>query len=117
MFSRAVRALNSILYLYKKSIRASWYTVSMILGIDEVGRGSWAGPMVVGAVVLDPQKVAGLTDSKLLSAKQRERLAPLIKQEALAVGLGWVSARMIDRIGLAASLRLAAEKAVANIPE
>lgn len=92
------------------------YNEHMILGIDEVGRGCWAGPMVVGAVVLDPTKVAGLTDSKLLSSKKRELLAPLIKQEALAIGLGWVSAKMIDRLGLSTCLKLAAERAVEHIP-
>ena len=90
--------------------------MSRILGIDEVGRGCWAGPLVVGAVILDPTRVSGLTDSKLLSPKKRTALTILIKQEATAIGLGWVGAKIIDRIGLSAALKLATEKAVENIP-
>lgn len=86
----------------------------MILGLDEVGRGAWAGPMVVGAVVLGEAQIVGLTDSKKLTKRMRERLALEIKQKAAAVGLGWVSARMIDEIGLSAALKLAARRAVAN---
>ena len=59
------------------------------VGIDEVGRGCWAGPVVAGAVVLR-QPIAGLKDSKKLSKSQREKLATQINAEALAIGLGWV---------------------------
>ena len=59
------------------------------VGIDEVGRGCWAGPLVAGAVLL-VTPIEGLKDSKLLSARRREALAPLIEQRALAVGLGSV---------------------------
>lgn len=83
----------------------------MILGIDEVGRGPWAGPLVVGAVVLGEVRIDGLTDSKKLSKKRREELARLIHDSA-AVGLGWVHAPEIDEIGLSASLRLATKRAV-----
>ena len=62
----------------------------MILGIDEVGRGPWAGPLVVGAVVLGEHTIEGLTDSKKLSDKKRRELAELISTQADAVGLGWV---------------------------
>lgn len=85
----------------------------MILGIDEVGRGPWAGPLVVGAVVL-PQDflLDGLTDSKKLSAKKRVELAEIIKKEALGYGLGWVEAEELDSVGLSAALRLATIRAV-----
>ena len=90
----------------------------MILGIDEVGRGAWAGPLVVGAVILrdasDP-KWAKLTDSKQLTHHQREVFAEKIWQEAAAAALGWVSAAEIDRIGLAAALRLATRRAVKGV--
>lgn len=86
----------------------------MILGIDEVGRGPWAGPLVVGAVVLS-QPIEGLTDSKKLSAPRREVLAEEVYQKAAAWGLGWVSAEEIDEIGLSASLRLATIRAVEQI--
>jgi ribonuclease HII len=87
----------------------------MILGIDEVGRGPWAGPLVVGAVVLGNIPIEGLTDSKKLSAKKREILADMIMTEATAVSLGWVSARELDAIGMSAALRLATRRAVEQI--
>lgn len=88
----------------------------MILGIDEVGRGPWAGPLVVGAVVLDPEKpIEGLTDSKKLSAAKRAALNLEINEKALAVGLGWVDSVEIDSIGLSEALRLATRRAVEEI--
>lgn len=91
------------------------YDGEMILGIDEVGRGAWAGPMVVGAVVLGDARINGLTDSKKLTKRMRERLDLEIRQKAAGIGLGWVSARMIDEIGLSAALKLAARRAVAGV--
>ena len=87
----------------------------MILGIDEVGRGPWAGPLVVGAVVLGGETIEGLTDSKKLSKKRREELAEEIFQKAAGLGLGWVHAHEIDEIGLAESLRLATVRAVSQV--
>jgi ribonuclease HII len=84
----------------------------MILGIDEVGRGCWAGPLVVGAVVLGATSIPGLDDSKNLSKARREQLAPQIWEHASGVGLGWVSAAEIDEIGLSAALKLATKRAV-----
>jgi len=86
----------------------------MILGIDEVGRGPWAGPLVVGAAVLGCE-IDGLTDSKKLSAKRRVILAKEIYERAAGVGLGWVSAEEIDEIGLSKALQLACQRAVAEI--
>ncbi len=85
-----------------------------ILGIDEVGRGPWAGPLVVGACVLGDAQIDGLTDSKKLSAKKREALAPEIREKA-TVGLGWVSAEELDKIGLSAALCKACRAAVKQI--
>jgi ribonuclease HII len=84
----------------------------MILGIDEVGRGAWAGPLVVAAVSLGGETIDGLTDSKLLSKKKRVCYAREIKQRARHIGIGWVSARDLDRIGLSEALRLATRRAV-----
>jgi len=85
----------------------------MILGIDEVGRGPWAGPLVVGAVVLlDGFTLKGLTDSKKLSAKRRSELDVLIRESALGYGLGWVHADELDAVGLSEALRLATIRAV-----
>lgn len=72
-----------------------------IAGIDEAGRGPLAGPVVAAAVILpDRFDLPGLNDSKQLSERQRERLFPLIRAQALAVGLGIVDADEIDRINI-----------------
>lgn len=84
-----------------------------ILGIDEVGRGPWAGPLVVGACVLR-EPIEGLTDSKKLSKKRREELSEEIWRSA-EVGLGWVSAGELDEMGLAEALRRAARLAAAEV--
>jgi len=87
----------------------------MILGIDEVGRGPWAGPLVVGAVVLGDAQIDGLTDSKKLTKKKRDALDILIRKQASGFGLGWVSAQEIDEIGLGSALRLATIRAVDQV--
>ena len=87
----------------------------MILGIDEVGRGPWAGPLVVGAVVLGNAHIEGLTDSKKLTKKKRAVLDVLIREQANGFGLGWVAAHEIDKIGLGAALRLATIRAVDQV--
>ena len=94
----------------------------MILGIDEVGRGPYAGPLVIGACVLgdwqnseNAEWIEKLTDSKKLSAKRREEFYILIKEKALAAATGWVSSAEIDEIGLSEALRLATRRAVEQI--
>ncbi len=87
----------------------------MILGIDEVGRGPWAGPLVIGAVVLGGVQIDGLTDSKKLTKKRRDELDVIIRRDAAGYGLGWVDASEIDRIGLSAALVLATKRAVEQI--
>jgi ribonuclease HII len=89
--------------------------MDMILGIDEVGRGPWAGPLVVGAVVLGDAAIEGLTDSKKLTKKKRDVLDVFIRRDAAGFGLGWVPAHEIDEIGLGAALRLATIRAVEQI--
>lgn len=89
----------------------------MILGIDEVGRGPLAGPLVVGAVILPdtkPKWVDELKDSKKLSAKKREALSELILKEATC-GLGWVPASELDKVGISEALRLACSRAVKSV--
>lgn len=88
-----------------------------ILGIDEVGRGPLAGPLVVGAVVLPEQEYewyAELADSKKLSAKKRSCLNKLICENA-AVGLGWVPNVELDTVGISEALRLATKRAVKEV--
>lgn len=89
-----------------------------ILGIDEVGRGPWAGPLVIGAVILldeKPEWVAELNDSKKLTAKKREKLNEIILKEAPATGLGWVTSAELDQLGLSEALKLAARRAVEEV--
>ena len=89
-----------------------------ILGIDEVGRGPLAGPLVVGAVILPenkPEWVFELKDSKKLSVKKRELLNELILKEAVATGLGWVFPEELDNVGIAEALRLATRRAVKSV--
>ena len=87
----------------------------MILGIDEVGRGPWAGPLVVGAVILGGAEIEGLDDSKKLTKKRRETLDEVIREQAAAWALGWVSARELDDVGMSQALRLATRRAVKQI--
>jgi ribonuclease HII len=73
----------------------------LVAGIDEVGRGCWAGPLVAAAVVLPVRvQLPGVHDSKLLTPAERATCARLIKHRATAVGVGWVSVPEIDANGL-----------------
>ncbi len=97
------------------------YVMSRIIaGIDEVGRGCWAGPLVAGAVILSPKTRFHdlpilLRDSKKLSKKQREASAAWIHEHALAVGLGWVQPDEIDTMGLVRAVGAAMERALAQV--
>src|SRR5215831_4242515 len=89
------------------TLRAAGY--HRIAGLDEVGRGSWAGPVVAAAVVLPetalatPELLAGVDDSKLLTASQRERLCERILALADNWGVGAVPAHVIDTHGILAA--------------
>ncbi len=92
----------------------------VIAGMDEVGRGALAGPVCVGAVVvadLECQVPAGMTDSKLLSAKRRELLREQILAWATAWAVGEASASEIDTHGIIGALRLAGRRAIAQIEQ
>jgi ribonuclease HII len=80
------------------------------VGIDEVGRGCWAGPVVAGAVLL-AKPIQGLKDSKLLTKKARERLDAEIRVAAAAFGIGWVTPAEIDAWGLTEAVRMAMRRA------
>ena len=84
------------------------------VGIDEVGRGCWAGPVVAGAVILR-EPIPRLKDSKKLSKKQRENLSKQINSKALAIGLGWIAASEIDEVGITEAVRRAMQQALVQI--
>jgi len=86
----------------------------MIVGLDEVGRGCWAGPVAAGAVLLRAP-IAGLRDSKKLTKLARERLDAEIRVSALAYGIGWVTPQEVDEWGLTEAVRTAMKRAFARI--
>lgn len=85
-----------------------------IVGLDEVGRGCWAGPLVAAAVALS-LPIEGLNDSKKLSKTRRESLAAQIHNEAESVGIGWVSPIEVDELGLTKAVQLAMLRAMKQI--
>lgn len=86
------------------------------VGVDEAGRGPLAGPVVAAAVVLDPARpVAGLKDSKKLSARQRECLAPLIREQALAWAVAFATPAEIDKLNILKATLLAMHRAVQDV--
>ena len=90
-----------------------------VVGVDEVGRGAWAGPVVVGAVMFSPTisstTLAGINDSKLLSDKQRRSLVPVIQEQAQACAYGEASVAEIETVGLSKALSLALHRALEQI--
>lgn len=93
--------------------------MNLVAGLDEVGMGCWAGPLlvVVTAFPEDHEPIEGVTDSKKLSALKREMLAPQIVREASYVGMGWVSAKEIDKHKMANAWQTAAKRALTGAPE
>ena len=90
--------------------------LQFVAGVDEAGRGPLAGPVCAAAVVLDPQNpIEGLDDSKKLSAKKRESLAPQIKDKALSWAVAWADVDEIDRINILQASKLAMQRAVAAL--
>lgn len=86
----------------------------MIVGVDEVGRGCWAGPVCVAAVVMHGSLEGIVDDSKKLSAAQRQVIAQLVKEQTV-VGIGWASPAVIDKYGLTAALKYAAIRAIIEV--
>lgn len=87
----------------------------IVCGVDEVGRGPWAGPVLTAAVILDPDNIPpGLNDSKKLSQKKREALSPLILETA-HVGFGEASVEEIDEYNILQATMIAMSRAVENL--
>lgn len=89
----------------------------VIAGVDEVGRGAWAGPVLVAAAITDLSvPPAGLTDSKLLTVRRREEVAAAVDPWVRAYAFGTADPEEIDTLGMTAALRLAAERALTALP-
>ncbi|WP_338895723.1 ribonuclease HII [Streptomyces sp. TG1A-60] len=100
----------------ERSLRATT-GAKIIAGVDEVGRGAWAGPVTVCAAVTGLRRPPeGLTDSKLLTIKRRETLAEELLKWVTSYALGHASPEEIDDLGMTAALRLAAVRALEALP-
>ncbi len=93
-----------------------------VAGLDEAGRGAWAGPVCAGVVVLPPAqrdicaRLAGVRDSKQMTPQQRERWAAAIRAEVAGWGVGFASAAEIDALGILPATRMAMQRALAQLP-
>ncbi|MCC7353879.1 MAG: ribonuclease HII [Anaerolineae bacterium] len=93
----------------------------LLAGLDEAGRGAWAGPVVASAVILprpSPDRLPflqGLRDSKQLTLRQRERMYAEVCESAIAIGVGQAEAQEIDALGIARATRLAMQRALAQL--
>lgn len=96
---------------------------SRVAGLDEAGRGAWAGPVCAAAVVLPLHRkglvatLDGVRDSKVLTPERRDELLPIIREVAVAVGVGWGEPGEIDVWGIVPATRLAMARAVAALGE
>ena len=101
-------------YKYESALLSKGIT--LIAGVDEVGRGPLIGPVVAAAVILPPNyKLDGLTDSKKLSEKKREYYFDIIKKDAIAIGIGIVDEKKIDEINIYEATKVAMKEAINNL--
>lgn len=89
--------------------------ILLVAGVDEAGRGPLAGPVTAAAVILGPEALPGLADSKVLAPARRERLAQRIRAEALAWAVAEASVAEIDRLNILGATLLAMQRAVASL--
>ena len=87
----------------------------VVVGIDEVGRGAWAGPVTVAAVVPAPEHLRGVRDSKQISRQNRPGVAADVREWAVAIGIGHASHEECDALGMTAALRTAAFRALGEL--
>jgi ribonuclease HII len=96
--------------------------LTIIAGLDEAGRGAWAGPVAAGAVILPlerldlPAALEGVRDSKMCTARERERLDQVVRHVAVGVGVGMAAVGEIDGLGIAPATRLAMRRALEALP-
>ena len=102
------------MWQFEEELFAEGY--QLICGVDEAGRGPLAGPVCAAAVILPPNlEIPGLDDSKKLTDKRRRELFPIIKEQAIAYGIGFASHEEIDEINILQATFLAMERAIAQL--
>ncbi len=102
------------LYSYERELINQGIT--LIAGVDEVGRGPLVGPVVTSAVILPLNyKLDGLTDSKKLTEKKREKFYDIIMHDAISIGIGIIDAKVIDEVNIYEATKLAMKEAIANL--
>ena len=96
--------------------RLAWESGRLLIGVDEVGRGPLAGPVVAAAVAFPPHagRILRLRDSKVLTAKRREALAAVIERRAAVVGVGAASVKVIDRVNIRVATAIAMRRALSR---
>lgn len=101
----------------QKFEKMAWLSgAKLVAGVDEVGRGSWFGPVVAAAVILEPDyRIKGLRDSKLLDQSTREKLSERIKEHAIAWAVAAVDVARIDQLNIYHASLLAMKNAVAQL--
>ena len=105
---------NVNMWEIENSVHSEGYEI--ICGVDEAGRGPLAGPVCAAAVILPMGlEIPGLTDSKKLTDKKRRELFPVIKEQAIAYGIGFASHEEIDEINILQATYLAMERALAQL--
>ena len=111
-----VISMKEIIDNYKYERELNNKGITLIAGVDEVGRGPLIGPVVAAAVILpENYKLDGLTDSKKLSEKKREQFFEIIKKEAIAIGIGIISEKRIDEINIYEATKEAMYEAINNL--
>jgi ribonuclease HII len=108
--------MRSKKFLHAEQAPLSWDTPGLTAGVDEAGRGPLAGPVVAAAVILDPRNpIAGLADSKVLTARRREQLFDEIRAKALCCSIAEASVEEIDAINILQATLLAMRRAVEGL--
>lgn len=116
IYNYFVITMKEIIDNYKYERELNNKGITLIAGVDEVGRGPLIGPVVAAAVILpENYKLDGLTDSKKLSEKKREQFFEVIKKEAIAIGVGIISEKRIDEINIYEATKEAMYEAINNL--
>jgi ribonuclease HII len=96
--------------------RVAWERYESVAGLDEAGRGAWAGPVVAAAVIFTPVcRIDGVDDSKKLTPSKREKLYAEIVSSCVAYGVGIVDSRIVDEINILQATKMAMRQAVAGL--